>query len=283
MLASAHELFGICTPRLRGAAASVRPAPDRADADRGRAYADGCLVGKRGVASPPCVYGDAGSPTTVVLFGDSHALEYSPALIRVARARAWRLVVLTKSGCPSAGVTVINSRDDTPYAACDAWRAATLRRILGTEKPALIVLANSSGAVVVRHARPLGRAASRRALAGAYAALARRLLATGAPVVALRDPTRPRFEVPACVARWLRDLRRCAFPRRSGDPVGAALARVAGLTLLDPSTRLCPRRLCPAVIDGILVYRHAGHLTATFAATLAPWLGERLRGFARPG
>ena len=36
-------------------------------------------------ARPACVYGDRGAPTTVVLFGDSHAMQYFPALQRIAR------------------------------------------------------------------------------------------------------------------------------------------------------------------------------------------------------
>ncbi|HET8953621.1 MAG TPA: hypothetical protein VFN44_24070 [Solirubrobacteraceae bacterium] len=39
---------------------------------------------------------------------------------------------------------------------------------------------------------------------------------------------------------------------------------------------LCLEDLCPAVIGGVLVYRNSGHLTASFAATLGPWLGRRL-------
>jgi hypothetical protein len=30
------------------------------------------------------------------------------------------------------------------------------------------------------------------------------------------------------------------------------------------------------VIGDVLVYRRSGHMTATYAATLAPWLDERL-------
>jgi hypothetical protein len=35
------------------------------------------------------------------------------------------------------------------------------------------------------------------------------------------------------------------------------------------------------VIGDVLVYRNAGHLTATYARTLAPWLGRRLGAAAR--
>ena len=53
-------------------------------------------------ARPACVYGDRGARTTVVLFGDSHAMQYFPALQRIAGRRHWRLVELTKAACPPA-------------------------------------------------------------------------------------------------------------------------------------------------------------------------------------
>jgi hypothetical protein len=260
----------------------VRPSPARAGADRSQAFYDGCLVPKPGTRSPECRYGDAASATTVVLFGDSHAMQYFPALRRVSADRDWRLLVLTKSGCPSAEVAVYYRQRRRAYTECDIWRESTLRRIEDREHPALIVTSSSNGTAVLRSGRPLGPAQSRQALASGYVAMAARLVALGARVVAIRDPQQPPQDIPSCVARALPDPRRCAFTRRArdarADPVGAALRASAAVTLIDPADELCRRRLCPAVIDDVLVYRQGGHLTATFAATLAPWLARRLRG-----
>ncbi len=51
--------------------------------------------------------------------------------------------------------------------------------------------------------------------------------------------------------------------------------------MLDPTDQLCLADLCPSVIGDVLVYRNSGHLTASFAATLGPWLGGRLPRVAR--
>src|SRR3954453_1063178 len=70
--------------QIQASATAVRPSPSRANADRSLAYADGCHLPDRATRSPNCAYGDAESATTVVLFGDSHAMQYFPALQRVA-------------------------------------------------------------------------------------------------------------------------------------------------------------------------------------------------------
>ena len=54
--------------------------------------ADGCEITALQTQSGPCVYGDPGSKTAVVLFGDSHAAQWFPALNALATQRSWRLM-----------------------------------------------------------------------------------------------------------------------------------------------------------------------------------------------
>jgi hypothetical protein len=257
---------------LQRSATRVWPAPAAAGGDRSQAYYDGCIVRFIATTSPACEYGAKASTKTVVLFGDSHALQYFPALDRVARKRGWRLVVLTKAGCPPAAGHV---RSVPRYSrACDRWRDYAIERI-AAERPALVV---ASGATHYRvyEGRWLSRRGSDRVLSAGYVATATRVAAI-APLVAIRDAPRPPFDVPTCVAAHLRKLRRCAFERPPEDTISLSLRRIAGVTLLDPRKEFCPRRLCPAVIGDALVYRHEAHITATYAATMWRWLAGALK------
>src|SRR5262249_34084671 len=152
---------------IQESATALRPAPEDADADRSRAYYDGCLVGKRGERSPACVYGDATSTETVVLFGDSHAMQYFSAVERIARRRHWRLVELTKSGCPAAGVQVLDYLRGRAYTECDAWREYALRRI-AQELPRMIITSGTATYAVLVGGRRLNRERSRAALVVGY-------------------------------------------------------------------------------------------------------------------
>jgi hypothetical protein len=266
---------------IQQSARSVRPPVARAARDRARVVADGCVLSKPARRSPPCVYGDRAAPTSVVLFGDSHAAQYFPALVRVARARHWRLVVLTKSGCTSAAVDTYDGAARRRYWECTAWRRATVRRIEVFERLAVIVMSSSDLTSVLRGHRLLHGLRRSRALARGYSVTVRRLAATEAKVVVLRDLPRAPWEIPPCVAKWMRQLDRCAFSRRAGhpapDPVETTLRRIRALRLVDPAGEVCVDDVCPAVIHDILVYREQGHLTATFAGKLAPWLACTLR------
>jgi peptidoglycan/LPS O-acetylase OafA/YrhL len=269
------------THAIQTSASGLRPTPREADADRGRSYEDGCLVLERAMTSPPCVYGDRRSATTVVLFGDSHAMQFFPALDRVARSRHWRLVQLTKSGCPPPPVRVVYALSGRDYRECRVWREYALRRIERQERPALVVAASSAHYDVIDGSgRRTGRDAGARALAGAYGGVLRRLRGVAPHVAVISDTPRPPLDVPSCVSQSMHDLRRCAFAPHAALArariVSAAIARVPGISVIDPAGRLCLARLCPAVIGDVLVYRNSGHLTASFVETLDRWLARRL-------
>jgi hypothetical protein len=268
------------TERLQARARAIRPVPREAGEDRGRSYADGCLAEAPDVRSKRCVYGDPRGATTVVLYGDSHAMQWFPPLERIARRRGWRLVQLAKAGCPPADVSVNNAELRRRYDECPRWREHALRRI-AREGPAMVVVASSLHYNPLRAGTPLRGRAARTALARRFVPALRRLAALTPRVRVIRDQPRPPRDIPGCVAEALEHLGRCAFDRERA--LGApeverpAVAAVPRARLIDATSRFCPRELCPAVIGDVLVYRNSGHLTATYARSMTRWLARRLQ------
>lgn len=50
---------------------------------------------------------------------------------------------------------------------------------------------------------------------------------------------------------------------------------LSNVRTVDLSDQFCTANSCDPVVDGIVVYRDANHITASFAAHLAPILSER--------
>ncbi len=252
---------------------SVRPNPADAASDKGALWDDGCVLLHEETESGPCTYGAKSSPTTVVAFGDSHALEWFAPLLKMARRHRWRLVGLVRAGCVVGDVQYER--------ACDVWRRNAMRRIVREERPDMVVISNSTGGryQVVRGGRRLDRRRSEPFLIAGFARTLRRLKRNGAKVVVIRDQALAPFEPPDCVSQNLHELSKCTFPSRrkrwhAFDALAAA--RVRGVKLIDPARVLCPRHRCPSVMGRVLVYRNTYHLTATFARTLVPWLEHEL-------
>jgi hypothetical protein len=157
-----------------------------------------------------------------------------------------------------------------------------MRRVMDT-KPALTITANfahvkwpddKGGRYLVDD----WGAAYRRALV--------RLDSAGVRTIVLRNPPRPGFDVPACVARLERFQRvnppMCEFDR--GLPRIVEVARqeslaargLGSVTLVDLSDRVCPGPRCMPVLGGVLVYRDRHHLTVSFVESLTDVLQQRL-------
>jgi hypothetical protein len=244
-----------------------------------RVYDDGCHVEQRAVTSPSCVYGDAASATTVVLFGDSKAAQWFPTLETIARDRRWRLVSLTKVLCAAVDGPVWNGRLKREYHECTSWRSSALERIR-EERPDLVVVANSKFGTLSVDGAQDNEAQSPRWDA-ALARMLGTLRAISGHVTLLGDTPQHAADPPVCLSAHPDDARRCATPAAQAVPVErlAAEARVAGeagVRFVDPTPWVCPADPCPVVVGRLLVYHDAGHITRTYAEALAPYLVETL-------
>ena len=101
---------------------------------------NGCSRSVSGIKSDPCIYGATTSHTSVVLFGDSHAAAWFPALDLISKQQHWRLVIFTKDVCPPPAVAILSL--GTPNPDCPLWRADALNRIAEMH-PALVVVAGA--------------------------------------------------------------------------------------------------------------------------------------------
>jgi peptidoglycan/LPS O-acetylase OafA/YrhL len=268
---------------------NLRPAVEDAAEDVARARNDdgvSCMVAVEhtDITREPggsCVFGDhPGSDTTVVLAGDSHAYQWFPALERIADEQRWRLVVLTKAGCPLWDVELRLQSLRRDYTECYEWREAALDRI-EEEQPDLVVV---SAAVF----NPRGEDFTRRWADGVTRTTTELQERTGAEVVALQDTPHPGEDVPRCLAEHVDDVQECAASREKAlkDPERRALtaqrAAASGAVVVDPVPWFC-REECPAVIGNTPAYHDDDHITATYAEALAPLLEERLVAALRRG
>jgi peptidoglycan/LPS O-acetylase OafA/YrhL len=267
---------------LQRSAKAVNPTPREAETKehRPQMYADGCHLNPSETETPECVYGNPSSKTTVVLFGDSHAMQWFPALNEIAKERNWRLVGLTKAACPPAEVHIHNAGLRRTYRECDEWRERMLERIVQDEDPNLIVTSSLPTYRPREDGERLDRDASDEAMVEGYASTLRKLAGTGAAVALIEDVPHPDKNIPECVSRSLDHLEECAIPKNKAFdyPKVNALAaeEIEGVNYIDPTPVVCLERVCPAVVGDVLVYRNGAHLTATYVRTLTPWLKKQL-------
>jgi peptidoglycan/LPS O-acetylase OafA/YrhL len=257
---------------------NLTPSLRRAAADQPRLYRDNCSGDfTDATIHRPCAYGDLTSPTTIVLFGDSHAGAWFPAVEGVAEQRGWKLVVVTKSACSAASVRIFQAKLNRPFDECVRWRESTWDYIASLH-PAMVVMTSAAagGDLADKPADPDA------AWTAGWARSADRLAAAGARLYLLDDTPYQPGDVPECLSAQPSAPGRCAAGRAAALPnhqrramIDAALRR-RGVTTIDPTPWFCTATVCPVIVGNVLVYRDVSHVTATYARLLAPLLSPYL-------
>ncbi len=245
---------------------------------------NGCHVGWSAITPSllPCEFGDTNSDVVIVITGDSHVAAWFGAFDEAGKANHWKIVTVTKRGCPAADVTVYSAINravlDTPYPACSAWRANALQYIIDLH-PDLVVfpmltrrgLVGFSGANAIREwGEGLGRSLD--------------LIGTsGAKLLVIGDTPKTNGDnIPLCVSSHQADIAPCGN-KRSKAVLDARLAILAEsapahhATYVDTSNWFCTETFCPAVIGSLVVYSDDSHLTDSFVRYRAPQIAQAIR------
>lgn len=239
--------------------------------DRPRIYFDGCHLNLRDTQQPPCEYGGPG-PTTIALFGDSHAAQWFPPLEAIAVERGWRLLSLTKAGCSPMDFPIIQVMLKRRYTECEEWRASVIAR-LREQRPALVIYAASRPKILVDE---VDRASRRQS-----DALAKTIRAVGAPAAIIADTPDFLEAASQCLSRDPSTPERCARARAEALPPEYAdrerrAARLTGAAYIDMNDAICPGESCGVVVGGMVAFHDRSHLASQFSRSLAARLAQRL-------
>ena len=223
-------------------------------------YGDDCHSNYGETESGECTYGDLNSATTIVLYGDSHAAQWFPALEQLANEKGFKLVSLTKSACPSVDVP---RADQGAYKNihCEKWRENSVKRIKEI-KPAAVILSS------YQHFSPPSRFSDvDKWWTDGQKRLLSSLSGSSEHLIYISDTPRPMRDIPNCLAS--RDVKSCNTTERTPVKI------IRGFDIIDPAPWLCTS-ICPAIQDGYVVYRDASHISVAAALALKPQLEAAL-------
>ena len=250
--------------------------PIRAAEDKPQVYADGCWNGRPFSRHKVCSYGPKDAPVTVALYGNSHAGQWFPPILKAAQERGWRLDTYLASGCYSVDIPVqFPAKVDED--GCVGWNAWARSRVSAGGYD-LVVMSDQSyqalAGVPASRQHATAQASYRRVIDG--------FVRSGTRVLAIRDTPAGAGSLPDCVARYPGSVERCATPMQQGlrpDPLADAATSRLGkeVNVLDVTDLLCRDGSCPAVIGGLISYFDDDHMTTSFARTLYPEVSGAMR------
>jgi peptidoglycan/LPS O-acetylase OafA/YrhL len=241
----------------------IVPRPEKARKDLPSAYESNCHQTLHGTEVITCDIGDPKGTQRIVLIGDSHATHWFPTFEEMARKRSIYFQGIAKSSCLFSLEPIQNTVLKRAYTECTEW-SKNVVAWLARERPDVVLVSQS----------PAYSPASLQGMAAAWA----QVVKMGLDLRAIRATPWMPLEPSKCLVKsrsWAAD---CVPVRSSAFKPDPHLV-VAGklkIDTLDFTRYFCDAQHCPVVIGGVLVYRDAHHITATFARTLSDAMGEQI-------
>jgi peptidoglycan/LPS O-acetylase OafA/YrhL len=228
-------------------------------------YGNGCHLNYKESISPICEFGKIDSKRVVVLYGDSHAAQWFPALEKLATEKGFQLITLTKSSCPSIEVDR-ESIGAFKMSNCATWRENAIKRITEV-KPDLIILSS------FEHYKPQGDPHNvKQWWARGSERTYQILQPLTSKIIYLLDTPLPTRNIPDCLASTSAD--KCLADSKLGLP------QLANFEIIDPAKWLCQDD-CPAIVRGNVAYRDASHISVATSLEVSDLLWQALvdKGF----
>ncbi|NJN94754.1 MAG: acyltransferase [Anaerolineales bacterium] len=227
-----------------------------------------------------CTAGPADASRRLVLFGDSHAAQWYPALEQLATEQGWRLISLTKSACPAVDLLKFHPRMGRDYVECSEWRQAALQ-VMKELKPDLVVVSSSASQIQRSEWQP------------GMERILDSLSETSRSVVLLRDTPYPGFDVPRCLARhqWgaaITPVPACEIVAQNKASIELynlqleAAAHYPNVFVVDMEPYICPEMPCQLERDELILYRDSHHLSVPFVKSLTETLAMQLSRAGAP-
>lgn len=219
-----------------------------------------CMTEAEAIDVKICKYGRLGADFRVLLIGDSHAAMHLGAWKSLAENGGFELNLIYKASC---SFNLEDRSDSARGKTCQQWNIALQDR-LAAEKPYDLVLAGHYTAV---RATQIEGQSITKTVAGFKAAWAT-LQKRGATVVAIRDGVNMDKQMRDCWESAVYDASHCSMAEKDAfitDLAQKAASSPPRAVTLDFTDLYCQDGKCPAMIDGVYVYRDNSHISLAFS------------------
>jgi peptidoglycan/LPS O-acetylase OafA/YrhL len=221
-----------------------------------------------------CTFGDPDAPKTAVLVGDSIAHMYVPALVTMFGTGEWKLRVVSMYACPFLGIEVGDAEQRVEV--CTERKRQEVE-VVNETSPDLLIVANT-------YWRSTDSATGVTATIADWDAGFREIMDTVAGAAAqtlVLPPPAPDVDIQECLTAF-------AAPAECVSSIGntdwadmanaqsAAVESIGGIWVDNRAWFCGESDQCPAFVGSTLMKKDKAHITAEYAALIAPAMREML-------
>ncbi|MFN8573089.1 MAG: acyltransferase family protein [Gemmatimonadaceae bacterium] len=229
---------------------------------------------RRRTSADVCHTGAGDADRTVVVFGDSHAKMWMPALLRIAGEHRWDIVPMFKEGCTAAGIDWGGGLARGARAPCVTWYSWALDQ-LKVLRPDVIILSE----FYTRTLQSGFGGGAQGVYAGLEAQL-RALVPLGARTVVFEDIPYQDQAPADCLTSTGSTIGTCStsIDQTLASAVDSVrqLVETHGARFFPTSQWFCASGRCPVIIGSTIAYRDQSHMSPVYAIQLSRIVGNRL-------
>jgi peptidoglycan/LPS O-acetylase OafA/YrhL len=214
-----------------------------------------------------CITKNSKTGKTIALIGDSHAYQWANSIQKIAEKYEYDLLILTKPGCPMYDISVFDPTLNRDYTECYVWRKNMLDK-LSQVKPDIII-----------HTGIIYKEAS----VDKFVEYLSKLQNISKNVINIVDSRKPNTQIPECLAKNSQDIQNCSFSTdfelNNGGIIKerqTAAAEKLGVKNIETTDWFCFEKLCPPIVQNIVVYQDENHVSNTYAQHLSNLLEQKL-------
>lgn len=265
---------------------NLTPPLETVEEDRPEVYDSGCNqeISDSNTQPKECEYGDVDSDETIVLFGDSHAAQWFPAVDKIGQEAGMKVVPITRSGCPIGEVDIYHDVVDRHYYECNDWRDNAFEMI-NDINPEMIVTTSANGhkAIDPETLEPVDDPDEAMVEGWEHTFTDLRDASSDAEITYLVDTPNFGDPVPDCVAENLKQVDSCNVskseamlrPERTEGIVNYVESQ-DNMRTINPFPWFCADNECPVIIGNSLLLRDSNHITTDYIKAISPLLQEEL-------
>jgi hypothetical protein len=217
-----------------------------------------------------CDFGDTKSKELLVLFGDSHAQMWLPALVPIATEEHVKLALVWDPGCPAADVTVWSVTTHSVNKGCNPFRTKMIKQIKKAD-PFLVLLADRTSDVPGANNKLIADSVWQAGLETTISEV--KSTTTKVAVIGDIDAFDASEVIAECLASNSNNVQACSVANpnpTTHEHVAAEMAAASAehVAYLNPQPWLCTT-VCSPVIGNMVAYWDAFHVSSTYAEYLS--------------
>lgn len=217
-----------------------------------------------------CLYGDLKSEHTLVVFGDSQAAMWVPALDLIGQQSDFKVMLLAKTGCPPINKTTYSNVLMRPSQECETFKQKAMEIIKTdpTVETVLLTGLTTDKYIIDENQQPIkNNEKNLKEWEAGYSSIIQELKSYKVKPIMITSTPELTISPKTCISANIDNVKPCETTIASKQATIEMEKKVAtgnDINYIETEKLFCYQEKCPVIIDNHIVYQDQFHIAGTY-------------------